>query len=152
MKNLLQEKEYNSIIKRINNLHFDSERKWGKMNASEMLVHCADPIREALGERPTKPLRIWFYEKIGKYIFLYITGFPKGKTPTLSAYDVKKKGTQPGNFEEDRNTLINLISKVYSTDKSQDFSPHPAFGKLNRHEWGRLGWVHLDHHLRQFGV
>jgi hypothetical protein len=29
---------------------------------------------------------------------------------------------------------------------------HPVFGTLSGKAWGALGWRHLDHHLRQFGV
>jgi hypothetical protein len=32
------------------------------------------------------------------------------------------------------------------------FSASPAFGKLSNRQWGRLAYVHMDHHLRQFGV
>ncbi|WP_424351099.1 DUF1569 domain-containing protein [Lutimonas sp.] len=28
---------------------------------------------------------------------------------------------------------------------------HPFFGELNREEWARLVYKHLDHHLKQFG-
>jgi hypothetical protein len=30
-------------------------------------------------------------------------------------------------------------------------APHPFFGPLTADEWQRLQWLHLDHHLRQFG-
>jgi hypothetical protein len=29
---------------------------------------------------------------------------------------------------------------------------HPAFGTLSRRAWGVLGYRHVDHHFRQFGV
>jgi len=29
---------------------------------------------------------------------------------------------------------------------------HPLFGRLTTAEWGRWGYRHMDHHLRQFGV
>ncbi|MBK9525384.1 MAG: DUF1569 domain-containing protein [Bacteroidetes bacterium] len=28
---------------------------------------------------------------------------------------------------------------------------HPYFGKLSSREWGRITYLHLDHHLKQFG-
>ncbi|MBX2960889.1 MAG: DUF1569 domain-containing protein [Cyclobacteriaceae bacterium] len=30
------------------------------------------------------------------------------------------------------------------------FCSHPFFDKLNRKEWGRLIYKHMNHHLRQF--
>jgi hypothetical protein len=32
------------------------------------------------------------------------------------------------------------------------WSVHPAFGPLPTWEWGRMVYLHVDHHLRQFGV
>jgi hypothetical protein len=29
---------------------------------------------------------------------------------------------------------------------------HPAMGRLSAAEWGRWGYRHMDHHLRQFGL
>jgi hypothetical protein len=29
---------------------------------------------------------------------------------------------------------------------------HPIFGAMAKEEWHRWGYLHLDHHLRQFGV
>jgi hypothetical protein len=29
---------------------------------------------------------------------------------------------------------------------------HSFFGRLSRTEWLRWGYLHMDHHLRQFGV
>jgi hypothetical protein len=29
--------------------------------------------------------------------------------------------------------------------------PHPIFGRITRAEWLRWGYLHADHHLRQFG-
>lgn len=29
---------------------------------------------------------------------------------------------------------------------------HPMFGDLDKEAWGRLIYIHLNHHLKQFGV
>jgi hypothetical protein len=31
-------------------------------------------------------------------------------------------------------------------------SRHPLWGRMTEWEWGRWGYLHTDHHLRQFGV
>jgi Protein of unknown function (DUF1569) len=28
---------------------------------------------------------------------------------------------------------------------------HPIFGRMTEEEWMRWGYLHVDHHLRQFG-
>jgi hypothetical protein len=32
------------------------------------------------------------------------------------------------------------------------FARHPIFGELTEREWMRWGYLHTDHHFRQFGV
>ncbi len=32
------------------------------------------------------------------------------------------------------------------------FASHPVFGELSEWEWMRWGYLHADHHLRQFGT
>ena len=29
---------------------------------------------------------------------------------------------------------------------------HPLWGRMSEWEWGRWGYLHTDHHLRQFGA
>ena len=150
MKNTIHEKDYKEIVSRIQSLKSDAERQWGSMNASEMIVHCTDPIREALGTRVTKPYNNWFYKTIGKFLIFYVIPFPKGKADSPIEYDVKRKGTAPVKFGDDKDILLKLLSNFYHTDATFNFSQHPMFGNLSRKEWGRLTYLHLDHHLTQF--
>ncbi|CAN5620403.1 hypothetical protein BH11BAC2_BH11BAC2_22550 [soil metagenome] len=152
MKNIFNQDDYKTITARIKSLTPVSERVWGTMNVQETIVHCTEPVREALGIRKTKDLSNWFYRSIGKYIVLYVLPWPKGKLPTSPYYDVKKKGTTISNFEDDKDVLLKMLSNFYTTTSGFEFSPHPLLGKLNHHQWGRMTWLHLDHHLRQFGV
>ncbi len=150
MKNIIYESDYQEIVTRTQSIKSDSERQWGSMNAGEMIVHCTDPLREALGTRITRPYNNWFYKTIGKFLIFYVIPFPKGKAASPNEYDVKKKGTTPINFMNDKEVLLKLLSNFYHTDSSFNFSQHPMFGNLSKKEWGRLTWLHLDHHLRQF--
>ncbi|HEY5370005.1 MAG TPA: DUF1569 domain-containing protein [Hanamia sp.] len=51
------------------------------------------------------------------------------------------------NIEIEKNELLHYLEKA---KKKEQLHPHPFFGKLNRKEWGRLIYKHLDHHLKQF--
>ena len=51
-------------------------------------------------------------------------------------------------IENEKQDLLNYLENA----KGQvELMPHPFFGKLNRQEWARLIYKHLDHHLNQFG-
>jgi hypothetical protein len=39
-----------------------------------------------------------------------------------------------------------------SVPRDFEWPEHPAFGRMSRRVWGVLGYRHLDHHFRQFGV
>ena len=39
----------------------------------------------------------------------------------------------------------------FAVQRSSPFPRHPLFGRMTNGEWGRWGYRHVDHHLRQFG-
>ena len=51
---------------------------------------------------------------------------------------------------------IALIKKISTFavlgNESIKRTKHPIFGKMSYEEWDKLQYMHLDHHLRQFGV
>ncbi len=75
------------------------------------------------------------------------TGFepPPGKIKTAPAM----LSTQPTSWADDCAVFEALVHRL---DASPGGAPHPTFGPLTKSEWGQLGWKHIDHHLRQFGV
>lgn len=43
-----------AMLRRIESVRADSPRRFGKMDVAQMLVHCQQPLRAALGEMPWK--------------------------------------------------------------------------------------------------
>ncbi|HNP47956.1 MAG TPA: DUF1569 domain-containing protein [Bacteroidia bacterium] len=150
MKNIVHDQDYREITSRIERLDSNSKALWGNMNCNQMLCHCADVLREALGTRPTKNLGNFFSHTFMKWFSFYIlTSWPKGKLPTSPSYDSFKGGTPVNNLKDDKDVLLKLLSNVRSADS---LKPHPYFGNLTKKEWGRITYLHLNHHLKQFGV
>ena len=58
----------------------------------------------------------------------------------------------PSAFEEDRRELVRLINEFARSSEEVDQASHPLFGKIPVSQWLRWGYLHSDHHLRQFGV
>lgn len=150
MGSILNQKSLDRLIQRIDKITPDDKARWGKMNASEAVCHMRDQLRVALGERkcarkPTGFLTTW----LGKRMAIDAFKWPKGKIPTVYEMDQKRGGTPTAVFEKDKEALIESIHQMQISES--DFHDHPAFGHLNRKEWGRLAWKHLDHHLKQFG-
>jgi len=45
-----------------------------------------------------------------------------------------------------------LLEEVTATGADLGNNEHPLFGPMSRAEWLRWGYLHMDHHFRQFGV
>jgi len=75
--------------------------------------------------------------------------WPHG-VPTVPEAVVGKGGTLPSVFERDRESLIATMNRFC------DALPNPCvrhafFGEMSAGDWMRWGYLHCDHHLRQFG-
>lgn len=148
MKNLFKDTDYQNLVNRTKLLQPDSKARWGKMNSGQVLCHLSDALRDAQGTRPSKPLGNFLFHTLFKWLALYALPWPKGKLPTAPEYDQQKKGSQPVDFINDRDAFLELLKTTRTTTA---LSSHPAFGKLTKNEWGRVLYLHVDHHLKQFG-
>jgi hypothetical protein len=152
MKNMLHEKDFLHIEKRIHLLNEQSKRQWGKMNTSQMLAHCADQIRLALGQKEPHEKPTFINRNIAKYIGLWLPRIPVKNLQGPVDMDQQYFGTISSDIATEKLNLLNLLDEVRLLPAQAVLKPHPMFGKLNRSEWGRFMYVHLHHHLRQFGV
>ncbi len=151
MGNILKKEEMQSIIKRIEGLEEGSKRLWGKMNVNEMICHCSDQIKMAAGIIPTRFIGNFISKTLLKWLIMGGMPAPKGKVETVRELKQGKGGTKPVDFEKDRAGLINLVADFDKLYIDGLFVVHPAFGKMNKRQWGKLCYAHLDHHLKQFG-
>ena len=59
-------------------------------------------------------------------------------------------GTPPVEFERDRAMLVVVFDR-FCDPSATLAATHPFFGPMSRQDWLRWGYLHADHHLRQFG-
>lgn len=77
--------------------------------------------------------------------------WPKG-APTPPEIEQGVGGTPPGDFELDRSKLLGLAERFCDFHATARRNEHPFFGAMSEGEWLRWGYLHTDHHLRQFGA
>lgn len=150
MKTLANIADRDEIIARLRAVRATSPHCWGKMNACQMICHLADSFRGVMSERHLSSVQTRMRGPIIKWIALNVPlPWPKG-VPTTPEADQLRAGTPPTEFEADRADLLRLLHRF--TDEPRDFvfAPHPAFGAMSEKEWMRWGYLHTDHHLRQF--
>jgi len=144
------------IVARLQKIQPTSARLWGKMTAPQMICHLADSFRVTIGEKPWAlervsvtpiPMPDWFVKWVA---FNVPMRWPRG-TPTRPEVDAERNGTPPAEFAADCSELLRLLDRFTGRPRDFDWQPHPIFGAMTELEWMRWGYLHMDHHLRQFG-
>lgn len=142
-----------SAVQRLHSLQPNATRLWGKMSVGGMLCHLNDAyagllsLQRAGAQDSNAPFA-------GRYLLrpfaLHVPlRWPHG-VPTPAEVDQLIGGTPPADFSKDRERVVGSMQQFASTD--MDGTAHPIFGPLTQWEWMRWGWLHADHHLRQFSA
>jgi hypothetical protein len=120
------------------------------MSPHQMVCHLIDALRMATGEKRVSDDTTTLRRTLVKWIVLYAPlKWPAGIL-TRPEIDQEQGGTRPVNFDVD---VAELEALVGSFSRNPKFIPvHPIFGSMSRANWMRWAYLHIDHHLRQFGV
>ncbi len=145
-KSLLDPDVEREMLSRLDRLAPTAKGHWGRMAVTQMLRHVAGGLRMATGDlaipRRPGPLRLFPI----KQLVIFVLPFPHN-APTSPALIFKEEF----DFDVERAAVRDLLSSFAKRD-ILSWPEHPAFGPLNREQWGVMAWKHVDHHLRQFGV
>ncbi len=148
MISLIDSNQNAAMVGRLKTLAPDAQPVWGKMTAPQMLAHCRKPFACAAGEQVSKRGLIGLlFGRFAKRKFIDSDAPFNRNSPT----DPKFLEPDANDFEAERSALIEAVLG-FGKDGPRTSDPHPFFGNLEREDWDRLMWKHLDHHLRQFGV
>ena len=151
MKQLNDAQCKREILARLSCVRPETQRQWGRMSAPQMIAHLCDSFRAVMGEKPMSPAQSWFW-KLTKWGALNVPmQWPRG-VRTRPELDQLVGGTPPGEFEADVQRLASAIDRFTAQPRGFEFVPHPMFGQMTKKEWMRWGYLHSDHHLRQFGA
>jgi uncharacterized protein DUF1569 len=118
---------------------------------SPVLCHLNDSFLAVMGEKYVSPANGPLQRTVVKWIALYAPiRWPKG-VPTRPEMDQFAGGSTPSEFDCDKRGLVTLIERFSNPKRDFEWSAHPIFGRMPDPEWLRWGYLHSDHHLRQFG-
>lgn len=136
-----------TLIDRLNRLTPASQRQWGKMTVDQMLWHLNEGFEMGLGRRTVKPLKVPLPRFLLRWIIFNVP-WPKGRTRTHP--DFEAKATY--DFAAERARTIALLEEVARKPLESAWPDSYAIGKMSGRDWSRLGAIHVEHHLKQFGV
>jgi hypothetical protein len=118
------------------------------MSVHQMICHLDDSYKFALGEKPvavgsgSRTLMKWFALNTPMK-------WPRG-VPTVPEVEQGKGGSPPLDFRQDLLSLLATVDR-FCDALPRPCLPHPIFGPMTLENWMRWGYLHSDHHLRQFG-
>ncbi len=152
MKTLARERDKDELLRRLKSVRPDSVRQWGRMSAHEMICHLSDAFRMGIGQKPVSRADGLFQRTMLKWVCLYVPVlWPRG-VPTVPEIDQRLGGTTPLDFASDVAQLASLVELVTAQPRDFNWQSHPIFGSMSERAWLRWGYLHVDHHLRQFGA
>jgi hypothetical protein len=151
MKTLARREDGTEIRQRLKGIRPDSLRRWGRMSAHQMLCHLNDSFRLGLGEKAARDASTLLHRTVVKWIALRAPlRWPPG-IRTRPEVDPQNQGTQPVDFVSDLAALQATLDRFCAEPGRLEGRRHPLFGCMPAGDWLRWGYLHADHHLRQFG-
>ena len=152
MKTLARQRDAAEILARLENLRPESARRWGKMSSHQMVCHLIDAFHMMTGEKAVSHATGLVQRTILKWTVLYLPlPWPKGVL-TRPEIDQEFDGRLPCDFQADVRELEALVRIIAAQQRSFDRQLHPIFGRMSEAGWLRWGYLHVDHHFRQFGA
>jgi hypothetical protein len=152
MKTLSNPQFRQEILTRLAKVRPDSPRLWGKMTAPQMICHVNDAFLVVMGDLPIEiPRGFSFWPMLKGFVLYMPTKWPHGISTRPELDQCAGNGTPPAQFEVDKRSLLAAFEKFTRQPRTFHFRPHPMFKEMSEANWMRWGYLHCDHHLRQFG-
>jgi hypothetical protein len=152
VRTLARPRDKAEILDRLRTLRPERAPRWGRMSSHQMVCHLGDSFRMAIGQKSVSAATSFLQGTLVKWIALYVPlPWPSG-IRTRPEIDQEVGGTRPGEFAADVAQLEALVERITSPGRSVDWHAHPRLGPMSDGEWLRWGYLHMDHHLRQFGA
>ena len=152
MKTFARDSDFAEIQRRLKTVCPDSRRRWGRMDAHQMICHLSDSFLAVSGRKEMSIASGPFQRTLLKWMALYAPlPWPHG-VPTRPEIDQTVGGTRPNDFRADVGLLETLSIQFVAEITAIDGRWHPIFGPMSRSDWLRWAYLHMNHHLRQFGA
>ena len=122
MRTLQNARDRNQLLERLARVEPDSQPRWGKMSAHQMICHLNDSLRAPLGEKYISPSTSFFKRAVLKHFALWAPiPWPHG-FKTRPEMDQNQGGTRPVEFAADSAEFRTLYER-FSTH-NDEFAPH----------------------------
>jgi hypothetical protein len=151
MRSLGNTHDLAEIEDRLSALQPDDARLWGSMCVEEMLRHLRVAFRLAMGEVEGGGAAPSMIVPRGMLKFFALRApmqWPHG-VPTFPALKQGAPLMAASSLEEERDGVLQEMRRFCQPEQFR--GDHGLFGAMSDGDWMRWGYLHMDHHLRQFG-
>jgi hypothetical protein len=149
MKTLANDRDLDELRQRYLSLCGEEQPLFGKMSAGAAVCHVREAYRSALEGRPmTAAVKFPLPPVLIKLLALRMPMKWQPGIKTVAELEPGQPGTVPAEFAADKAALLAELDRFRV---AMGEAAHPYFGKMSRADWLRWGYLHADHHLRQFG-
>jgi hypothetical protein len=121
------------------------------MSAHQMVCHVRDACLMATGDLAVRDVEVPMPRAAVRWLALYLPFQWRSGHVTVPELDQEIDGTSRGEFASDLAALAAALEAL-AARRGAGWPPHPVFGRMSEGQWLRWGYLHTDHHLRQFGV
>lgn len=149
-KSLAHTQDREEIARRLATLTSEAVRQWGTMTVGGMLCHVDDSYKVVMGERPLFTAKMNVPKGLAKFVALRTPMRWPRNLPTGENLRQGGGGTPPAEFAQDQARALATFGRFCSCTTL--IAQHPFFGGMTAAEWMRWGYLHADHHLRQFSA
>jgi hypothetical protein len=149
MKTIFDGDVRQGLTERLDKLAPENKPLWGKMSPAQMVKHCRLWEEMIHGNKLLK--RPLIGRLIGPMILKKVLQTPEFRknSPTIPEMRVTDTGID---LNEERGKLTALVNSYPQYNWPDNSFVHPFFGKMTREQIGKMAYLHLDHHLKQFDL
>jgi hypothetical protein len=138
------------ISTRLSQLSPQDAARWGTMSVHQMICHLDDSYKTVLGAKQVSSATGFRPRPVLKWLALKVPMKWPHNVPTRPEVEQGKGGSPPADFRQDLASLLSTFDR-FCAAIPEPCLPHPFFGPMTVEDWMRWGYLHPDHHLRQFG-
>ena len=119
-----------------------------------MVCHLSDSFRAVMGRRPVSHASN-VLQQDGREMDRPLRAPAAGRRESATRPELDQAAggaPRPASSRRTSRDLEALVEVFTATPRTFDWQPHPIFGAMSDAAWLRWGYLHMDHHLRQFGA
>lgn len=151
VKSFCQREDQLEIIGRLKSLRSTDGPQWGRMYAGAMVRHLVESHEMAMQQLAVKtPSTSLIRGPHGRWLALRMPLQWGKNMPTLPEINIMLRQNFTIDFSREQATLLELIDAFCKCPADALRPEHPLLGRFTREDWMRWGYIHADHHLRQF--